>query len=145
MMLLCQHIPLAQRWRVIPLSVVAMQWARSSRSFDGGFGCTRPQCDRPHCRAMTVIFSKGYPYIYIYIYICFLSCKYNYCVMCIWVMRYYNDIIILLWRLSSTKWNVSICEIHVNMRWLIVTLWDVKLWSWYLVVNKYVYLTLMWQ
>jgi len=36
---------------------------------------------------------------------------------------YYFEIIILLWRLSiSAKLNVLNCEIHVNMRWLIVTL-----------------------
>ena len=71
-----------------------------------------------------------------------VSCKYDYCVCELWwIINYYNDIIILLWRLSSTKWNVSICEIHVNMRWLIVTLWDFKLWTWYLVVNKCVFNT----
>ena len=34
---------------------------------------------------------------------------------------YYLEIIILLWRLSiSVKLNVLNCEIHVNIRWLIV-------------------------
>ena len=28
------------------------------------------------------------------------------------------------------------CEIHVNITWLIMTLWDVKLWTWDLVVNE---------
>jgi len=37
--------------------------------------------------------------------------------------------------------HVLICEIHVNMRWWIVTLWDVKLWTWDLVVNKCVFNT----
>jgi len=32
------------------------------------------------------------------------------------MINYYNKIIILLWRLSSAKLNVSIGEIHVNMR-----------------------------
>jgi len=32
--------------------------------------------------------------------------------------------------------HVLICDIHVNMRWWIVTLWDMKLWTWDLVVNK---------
>ena len=49
------------------------------------------------------------------------------------------EIITLLLKLSiSAKLNVLIYEIHVNMwRW-IVTLWDVKLWTWDLIVNKYV-------
>jgi len=41
---------------------------------------------------------------------------------------YYFEIIIFLWRLGiSAKLNVLNCQIHVNMRWLIVTLRDVKL------------------
>ena len=37
------------------------------------------------------------------------------------------------------KWQVEqvlICGIHVNMWWWIVTLWDVKLWTWDMVMNK---------
>ena len=37
------------------------------------------------------------------------------------------------------KWQVEyvlIKGIHVNMWWWIVTLWDVKLWIWNMIVNK---------
>ena len=32
--------------------------------------------------------------------------------------------------------HVLIREIHVNMQWWIMTLWDVKLWIWDMIVNK---------
>ena len=73
--------------------------------------------------------------------VCFVSCKYYYYVMCIWFMRC-NDMTFWDYEIVieiEYKWQVEhvlICEIHVNMWWWIVTLWDVKLWTWNLVVNK---------
>ena len=70
-----------------------------------------------------------------------VTCKYYYCVMCIWFMRR-NDL--TFWNYEIVieieyKWQIEhvlICEIHVNMWWWIVTLEGVKLWTWDMIVNK---------
>jgi len=73
--------------------------------------------------------------------VCFVSCKYYYCVMWIWFMKR-NDMTFWDYEIVieiEYKWLVEhmlIYEIHVNMWWWIVTLWDVKLWIWNMVVNK---------
>ena len=51
-----------------------------------------------------------------------------------WAVPTYNIIVEIEYKYKVE--HVLICEIHVNLWWWIVTLWDVKLWTWYLVVNK---------
>ena len=79
--------------------------------------------------------------------VCVCVCKYYYCVMCIWFMRHNDmtfwdyEIVIEIEYKCQVK-HALICKIHVNMWLWIVTLWDIKLWTWNMVVNKYLVNTL---